>query len=220
MEQVNPNGGAIALGHPVGATGARLVTTALHELERTDAHARARHDVLRWRARHGHAARTRVKARHVARSRSRGCCDGEEMRRDALRAVQPRNADAASTRKRPPACADRRSCSASALRDAGSDTRRRSGFPIAGPEMILGVTQERLLVWRPTFLRSRPRRFAGAIRLSPRSNSAGVHRKLFASVLTLLFDHGKLVGVETLRSLAAAPVRGRDPVVQREYKGR
>jgi acetyl-CoA C-acetyltransferase len=36
MERVNPNGGAIALGHPVGATGARLVTTALHELERTD----------------------------------------------------------------------------------------------------------------------------------------------------------------------------------------
>jgi acetyl-CoA C-acetyltransferase len=36
MEKVNPNGGAIALGHPVGATGARLVTTALHELERTD----------------------------------------------------------------------------------------------------------------------------------------------------------------------------------------
>jgi acetyl-CoA acetyltransferase len=36
-ERVNPNGGAIALGHPVGATGARLVTTALHELERTDA---------------------------------------------------------------------------------------------------------------------------------------------------------------------------------------
>jgi acetyl-CoA C-acetyltransferase len=37
MEVVNPNGGAIAIGHPVGATGARLVTTALHELERTDA---------------------------------------------------------------------------------------------------------------------------------------------------------------------------------------
>jgi acetyl-CoA C-acetyltransferase len=36
MEKVNPNGGAIALGHPVGATGARLITTALHELERTD----------------------------------------------------------------------------------------------------------------------------------------------------------------------------------------
>jgi acetyl-CoA C-acetyltransferase len=36
-ERVNVNGGAIALGHPVGATGARLVTTALHELERRDA---------------------------------------------------------------------------------------------------------------------------------------------------------------------------------------
>ena len=36
MDKVNPNGGAIALGHPVGGTGARLVTTALHELERTD----------------------------------------------------------------------------------------------------------------------------------------------------------------------------------------
>jgi acetyl-CoA C-acetyltransferase len=36
MDKVNVNGGAIALGHPVGATGSRLVTTALHELERSD----------------------------------------------------------------------------------------------------------------------------------------------------------------------------------------
>ncbi|MGK2853909.1 MAG: steroid 3-ketoacyl-CoA thiolase [Microbacteriaceae bacterium] len=35
MDKVNVNGGAIALGHPVGSTGARLITTALHELERT-----------------------------------------------------------------------------------------------------------------------------------------------------------------------------------------
>jgi acetyl-CoA C-acetyltransferase len=33
--RVNPNGGAIALGHPTGSTGARLITTALHELERS-----------------------------------------------------------------------------------------------------------------------------------------------------------------------------------------
>ncbi|WP_157642617.1 acetyl-CoA C-acyltransferase, partial [Burkholderia ubonensis] len=33
--RVNPNGGAIALGHPLGASGARLVTTALYQLERT-----------------------------------------------------------------------------------------------------------------------------------------------------------------------------------------
>ena len=31
---VNPNGGAIALGHPVGASGARILTTLVHELER------------------------------------------------------------------------------------------------------------------------------------------------------------------------------------------
>ncbi|GAA0218569.1 steroid 3-ketoacyl-CoA thiolase [Actinomadura nitritigenes] len=37
MDTVNVNGGAIAIGHPVGATGARLITTALHELERRDA---------------------------------------------------------------------------------------------------------------------------------------------------------------------------------------
>ena len=36
MDKVNVNGGAIALGHPVGSTGARLITTALHELERSD----------------------------------------------------------------------------------------------------------------------------------------------------------------------------------------
>jgi len=35
MERVNVNGGAIALGHPLGATGARLMTTLLNELERT-----------------------------------------------------------------------------------------------------------------------------------------------------------------------------------------
>ncbi len=37
LGKVNVNGGAIALGHPVGSTGSRLITTALHELERRDA---------------------------------------------------------------------------------------------------------------------------------------------------------------------------------------
>jgi acetyl-CoA acyltransferase len=36
MDRVNVNGGAIALGHPLGSSGARLVTTLLHELERSD----------------------------------------------------------------------------------------------------------------------------------------------------------------------------------------
>jgi acetyl-CoA C-acetyltransferase len=37
LGRTNVNGGAIALGHPVGSTGTRLITTALHELERRDA---------------------------------------------------------------------------------------------------------------------------------------------------------------------------------------
>jgi acetyl-CoA C-acetyltransferase len=37
LDRINVNGGAIALGHPVGGTGARLLTTALHELERRGA---------------------------------------------------------------------------------------------------------------------------------------------------------------------------------------
>ena len=36
LDKVNVNGGALAIGHPVGSTGARLITTALHELERRD----------------------------------------------------------------------------------------------------------------------------------------------------------------------------------------
>lgn len=36
LARVNVNGGAIALGHPLGCSGARLLVTALHELERQD----------------------------------------------------------------------------------------------------------------------------------------------------------------------------------------
>lgn len=36
MERVNVNGGAISIGHPLGSTGARLITTLLHEMERSD----------------------------------------------------------------------------------------------------------------------------------------------------------------------------------------
>ena len=74
-----------------------------------------------------------------------------------------------------------------------------AGFPIAGPEMILGITQSRLVVWRPALIRSRPRRYAGAIPLG-RIHSAGVHRRAFSSVLTLLFEKGSIVSVETMRS--------------------
>jgi acetyl-CoA acetyltransferase len=36
MERVNVNGGAIALGHPLGCSGAKLMTSLVHELERSN----------------------------------------------------------------------------------------------------------------------------------------------------------------------------------------
>ncbi len=38
LEKVNVNGGAIALGHPIGASGARCLTTLLHEMQKRDVH--------------------------------------------------------------------------------------------------------------------------------------------------------------------------------------
>ena len=37
MDKTNVNGGSIALGHPIGASGARVLTTLLHEMKRRDA---------------------------------------------------------------------------------------------------------------------------------------------------------------------------------------
>ena len=54
---VNPQGGAIALGHPLGASGARLATTAVYQLERGARPARAVHHVHRRRTGHRHGYR-------------------------------------------------------------------------------------------------------------------------------------------------------------------
>ena len=51
-DKINVNGGAIAMGHPLGATGAMILGTVLDELERRDLSHRARHALRRRR--HGH----------------------------------------------------------------------------------------------------------------------------------------------------------------------
>ena len=58
-DKVNVNGGAMALGHPIGATGAMLIGTVLDELERQRQAGRPGHDVRRRRhgPRHHHRAR-------------------------------------------------------------------------------------------------------------------------------------------------------------------
>jgi hypothetical protein len=99
-------------------------------------------------------------------------------------------------------------------------SRRSSatGFPVAGPEMVLGITAERLVVWRPGLIRSTPRRYAGAVPLA-RIQSAGVHRRVFASVLTLLLEQGSIVGVETMRSKRLREFASHIPAY-RDYRAR
>ena len=48
MSKVNVNGGAIALGHPVGASGCRILVTLLHEMQKRDAKERSCYTLYRW----------------------------------------------------------------------------------------------------------------------------------------------------------------------------
>jgi hypothetical protein len=59
-DKTNVNGGAIAMGHPLGATGAMILGTLLDELERTGQGHRPRHAVRRRRHGHGHDHRARL----------------------------------------------------------------------------------------------------------------------------------------------------------------
>ena len=66
--KVNPNGGAVALGHPIGATGCILTVKALYELQRTQQALRAGHDVHRRRAGHRRDLRARLAFPRVGRA--------------------------------------------------------------------------------------------------------------------------------------------------------
>ena len=135
MDRVNVNGGAIALGHPLGSTGARLITTLLHELERTDGDVRPRHDVLRRRARHGDPHRKdldgtprrkdrhrhRGRARHRPGARARARRSRRQRRRQRPRLVTHRRGRG---RALPPPTSSRRS---------GSQAERRSPIGRTSP---------------------------------------------------------------------------------------
>ena len=58
MSKVNVNGGAIAIGHPIGASGCRILVTLLHEMIKRDAQQGPRHPV--HRRRHGRGAGDRA----------------------------------------------------------------------------------------------------------------------------------------------------------------
>ena len=78
--QVNPNGGAIALGHPLGMSGARLALTATEELQRSGGKLRARHHVHRRRPGNRARARTGVNCRHERGRRTRRRRSGDHGR--------------------------------------------------------------------------------------------------------------------------------------------
>ena len=71
---VNPNGGGISLGHPLGATGARITATLVSELERRDARYGLGDDVHRLRP--GHRRRRRAHLSFAATSRPGGTRSG------------------------------------------------------------------------------------------------------------------------------------------------
>ena len=66
---VNVHGGAFALGHPIGASGARIIVTLLHALQQKRQEARRRDAVHRRRRRHGGGARTGLTRRRVGQAR-------------------------------------------------------------------------------------------------------------------------------------------------------
>ena len=72
-ERVNVNGGAIALGHPLGASGARILTTLVHELRRRGGALRPGDDVHRRRPGHRDAGGGAVRSRGEPRSMLNAC---------------------------------------------------------------------------------------------------------------------------------------------------
>jgi hypothetical protein len=81
-----------------------------------------------------------------------------------------------------------------------------AGFPIARPEMTLGVTDRRVVVWTPTFWLGRPKELAGGIPFS-RLAVVEVYRQGLAAALTFGFTNGQFVEVESMRARRLRTIR-------------
>jgi hypothetical protein len=79
-----------------------------------------------------------------------------------------------------------------------SDHAESAGFPVGGMAMLLGLTDDELVVYTPTFVRSRPKRRAGAIRLTDIAQMTAM-RSLLSGRVVLLFADGGIVELETMR---------------------
>ena len=95
MDRLNVNGGAIALGHPFGMTGARITTTLINALADARQAVRPRDDVCRWRSGHGDDHRAALVGRLRPRAPLRRAQGGRRTPRGVI--------DGSSTlRARPP----------------------------------------------------------------------------------------------------------------------
>jgi hypothetical protein len=72
------------------------------------------------------------------------------------------------------------------------------GFPTAGPEMWLGLTDSRLIVWGTTFMLSRPSQIKGSVPLD-RLVDVAIARHGVATGLAIVLDSGQFVEVEAMR---------------------
>ncbi len=92
--------------------------------------------------------------------------------------------------------------------EAWAETARAAGFPTAGPEMALGLTDSRLVVWRVSFWVSRPIELSGDIPIDRLAQVVAVRHGLLTGVAFVL-SNGSIIEVEAfrgrrLRHLAAA----------------
>jgi hypothetical protein len=78
---------------------------------------------------------------------------------------------------------------------------RQGGFPTAGPEMLLGVTDRRLLVWRTSFVLARPLEIADAMPVE-RIVDLSVVRHGFIVGVAFVLENGTIVEVEAMRGRA------------------
>ena len=213
MARVNPNGGAIALGHPVGATGARLITTALHELERTDGRVRARHDVLRRRARHGHGARARLTVARASRSSS-----------SRASRCSPSRARASGARRRPARASTfafgSAACGSALDFDAWRDVAESRASRPTGPRWCSAVTDRAARrVGSPSFWFGRPDAITARIRSTQVHDVATVRHGLVTGVAFAFTDGAHRRDRGDPRS-AAAPPRFRGAPEARRRRGR
>lgn len=82
--------------------------------------------------------------------------------------------------------------------DAWEQAARAAGFPTAGPDFVLGVTDRRVAVWRTSFGLSRPVALAGAVPLASVYDANAVRHGLVTG-LAIVLGNGAIVEVEALR---------------------